>query len=49
MDRGLAFDGDVDMGIFFYKAFQIRKQDIFAEGIADADGQMADMEIMDPL
>ena len=48
-NAGLTFDGDLDVGILLDELMEIGKQDVTAQGIADADGQMADMEIMDPL
>ena len=41
---GLAGNGDPDMGMELNKVLQVRQQNIFAEGRADADAQMANAQ-----
>ena len=36
------------MGILVDKGLQVRQQDVFAQSVADADAQVADVEFLDP-
>ena len=45
MAGGFADNGDVDMGILADKILQKGKEDIFAQGGADPNGQMADAQL----
>ena len=41
MGAGLGFNGDLNVGILFNKAFQIGQHNKAAQGIADADADVA--------
>ena len=45
----LAFNGNPHVWVLVDKGLQIRKEHIFTKGIADADAEMADVKLLDPL